>query len=104
MNAYTKRVNLTQSPLFRKYGAKGMRRFYIVWGTIMYLLLISISFRGLYALMQIIDEPGPRVLLFVAVALIVVAASLLTRMLIGIFSELRALESQRKTGDGGRSL
>ena len=80
-----------------------MRRYYIIWGAFMYLLLISISGRGLYALMQI-NEPGPRVLLFVAVALIVAAASLLTRMLIGIFSELRALKTQQKTGDGVRSL
>jgi hypothetical protein len=70
----------------------------------MYLLLISISFRGLYALIQIIDEPGPRFLLFVVVVLIVAAASLLTRMLIGIFSELRALESQQKTGHGVRNV
>ena len=73
-----------------------MRRFYIMWGAFMYLLLISIGVRGLFALGQIIDEPGSRVLLFVAVALIVAAASLLTRMLIGIFSELRALGSQQK--------
>ena len=80
-----------------------MRRFYIIWGAFMYLLLISISDRGLYALMQI-NEPGPRVLLFVAVAFIVAAASLLTRMLIGIFRELRDLETQQKTGDDVKSL
>jgi hypothetical protein len=88
--------DITQTPVFRKYGIKGMRRFCIVWGTFMYLFLIFISVRGLYALMQIIDEPGSRILLFTAVILIVTAASLITRMLIGTFSELRALESQQK--------
>ncbi len=51
-----------------------------------------------------INEPGSRVLLFVAVALIVAAASLLTRMLIGIFRELRDLETQQKKGDDVNSL
>ena len=73
-----------------------MRRFFIVWGAFMYFFLIFISVSGLYALIQIIDEPGSRILLFAAVTLIVAAASLLTRMLIGTFSELRASESQRK--------
>ena len=73
-----------------------MRRYCIVWGAFMYLLLISISVSGLYALMQIIDEPGSRILLFAAVTFIVAAASLLTRMLMGTFSELRASESQQK--------
>ena len=73
-----------------------MRRFYIVWGAFMYSFLIFISARGLYALTQIMGELGSRVLLFVAVVLIVLAASLLTRMLIGIFSELRVLESKHK--------
>ncbi|MGH7950464.1 MAG: hypothetical protein ACREFE_00875 [Limisphaerales bacterium] len=63
----------------------------------MYLFLILISGRGFYALMQISDEHGSHILLFVAVALIVVAASLLTKMLIGIFSEIRTLESQQKS-------
>jgi hypothetical protein len=89
--------DITQTPIFRKYGAKGMRRYFIVWGAFMYSFLIFISVRGLYALMQIMDEPGSRILLFAAVILIVAAASLLTRMLISTFSELRALESQRKT-------
>ena len=73
-----------------------MRRFYIVWGAFTYLLLIAISGSGLYALTQIGDERGTRFLVFMAVALIVVAASLLTRMLLGIFSELRSLESEDK--------
>lgn len=81
-----------------------MRRYCIVWGAFMYLLLISISGGGFYGLMQIIDElglritqePGLSILLFAAIALIVAAASLLTKMLIGIFNELRASESQQK--------
>ena len=73
-----------------------MRRYFIVWGAFMYLLLISISGSGFYGLMQIIDEPGLRILSFAAVALIVAAASLLTKMLIGIFNELRALELRQK--------
>jgi hypothetical protein len=96
--------DITQTPIFRKYGAKGMRRYCIVWGAFMYLLLISISGGGFYGLMQIIDElglritqePGLSILLFAAIALIVAAASLLTKMLIGIFNELRASESQQK--------
>jgi len=88
--------DITQTLVFRKYGAKGMRCFCIAWGASMYLLLISIGVSGLYALAQIIDEPGSRVLLIIAVALIVAAASLLTRMLIGTFSEIRDSESQRK--------
>lgn len=62
----------------------------------MYSFLIFISVRGLYALMQIIDEPSSRVLLIIAVALIVAAASLLTRMLIGGFGEIRALEPKKQ--------
>jgi hypothetical protein len=88
--------DITQTPIFRKYGAKGMRRYSIVWGAFMYLFLIFVSGSGFYGLMQIINEPGLRILLFVAIALIVAAASLLTKMLIGIFNELLASESQQK--------
>jgi hypothetical protein len=74
-----------------------MRRFYIVWGAFTYSLLITISGGGLYALTQIGDErDNTSFLIFMAVSLFIVAASLLTRMLLGIFSELRSLESEDK--------
>lgn len=97
VSIYTKQHDLAQAPLFRKYGAKGMRRFYIVWGACTYLILIVTSGIGLHALTQVDEERGSRFIVFTAVTLIVAATSLLTRMLIGIFSELRALESQMKT-------
>ena len=74
-----------------------MRRFYLAWGSFTYVLLVVISGIGLHALTQGGDEHATRFIVFTAVILIVAAASLLTRMLIGIFSELRGLESQRKT-------
>jgi hypothetical protein len=88
--------DITQTAIFRKYGAKGMRRYCIAWGATMYFLLISIGVSGIFALMQIRDENASRVLLFAAVALIVAVASLLTRMLIGTFNELQTLGSYQK--------
>jgi len=96
MSIYTKRQDLTQAPLFRKYGVTGTRRFYVVWGGFTYLLLVCISGFGLHALTQVGEGHDTWFIVLTAVTLIVAAASLLTRMLIGIFSELRGLESQQK--------
>jgi hypothetical protein len=97
MKTYNKRQDLTQTPLFRKYGVSGMRRFYVVWGGFVYLLLVGISGIGLHALTQIGGDRNTWFIVFTAVTLIVAAASLLARMLVGAFRELQVLESQQKT-------
>ena len=66
----------------------------------MYAFLAFISGYGLSALALVDDERSARFLPYVTAALIVLGASLLTRMLMRVLCELRTLESSdRKDGD-----
>src|SRR5260221_11853027 len=100
LSIYTKRINLAETPAVRRWGVVGARRFWLGWGAFMYLLLVSISGYGFAALVLAEDERPPRPILYLAAVLTVLAASLLTRMLMRLLGELRGLElSGEKDGN-----
>ena len=93
LSIYTKRVNLAESPAVRWWGLAGARRFWLGWAGFLYAFLASISGYGLSALALASDDRDARFIPYVAAALIILAASLLTRMLMRVLAELRGLES-----------
>ena len=94
----TKRINLAETPAVRRWGVAGARRFWLGWGAFMYLLLALISGYGLSGVVMLDDERSARFIIYTAVALIVLAASLLTRMLMRVLAELRSLELAGEKG------
>jgi len=95
-SSLTKRVNLAESPAVRRWGLAGARRFWLGWAAFTYTILAVISGFGLSALAQASDEGHLRFVLYVAVVLIILAASLLTRLLIRVFAEFHELELSAK--------
>ena len=93
LSIYTKRVNLAESPAVRWWGVAGARWFWLGWGALMYAFLTFTSGYGLSALAWAEDDRSPRLIPYLAGALIVLAASLLTRMLMRVLDEFRSLES-----------
>ena len=91
-----KEVDLSQSPIVRWLGPRRARIYYVPWGGLMYALLVVIGGRGLCAVSLIPSDRGTRFIVFASVALIVAAASLLTRMLVRVFAELRSIEEKHK--------
>ena len=64
-SGYTRKQDLRQSPLFRKYGAKGVKQFCVIWGAVTYSFLFGFSGMGLFWLSQIDDMARSR---FIATA------------------------------------
>ena len=97
-SVYTKRANLAESLAVRWWGVTGARRFWLAWGAFTYAFLVFIAGYGLPALARTEDESSTRFIFYLAVALIVLAASLLTRMLLRVMRELHSLESSDRRG------
>jgi|SRR3954471_4981668 hypothetical protein len=89
---YTTRVSLKDSWAVRHWGVAGARRFWWGWGAFLYGFLALIG-GNLFTAIARQAEPGDQHIFYLAAALIVIVASVLTRMLMGILAELRALES-----------
>ena len=93
LSIYTKRVNLAESPAVRWWGLAGARRFWLGWAAFMYTFLAVISGFLLSVIVPSSDDRAARFLPYVAVVLIILAAALLTRMLMRVLAELHGLES-----------
>jgi hypothetical protein len=87
-----KAPDITQSPMFKRYGVRGLKLFAKIWFPILYLMLIAIT----AAFLIIRPELGIIIDCFVG-ALVVFASSLLTRMRLKFLAEIEQLESQGKT-------
>jgi len=91
-----KQVALPRSPVVRWLGPRRARIYYVAWGGLMYALLVVIGGRGLCAVSQLPSDRGTRFIVSASVALIVAAASLLMRMLVRVFAELRSIEEKHE--------
>jgi len=85
--------DITQSLIFKRYGVRGLKLFAQIWFPIIYLMLIAIT-AGFWIYDPEFAEGRHRILIgcFVG-ALIVFAASLLTRMRLQFLAEIKQLES-----------
>ena len=91
---YTTRVDLDTELAVRRWGILGARRFWLGWGTFMYAFLALMAGYLVSAVgWESDDSAGPHISPYLAAALIVIAASMLTRMLVHVLAELRSLES-----------
>jgi hypothetical protein len=102
LSIYTKRINLADTPAVRRWGVGGARRFWLGWCALLYVMLALLNGYGLTALAMAEDERPSRFILYLAAVLIVLAASLLTRMLVRVLGELRRLDVSAKK-DGNRN-
>lgn len=91
LSIYTKRHNLAESPAVRRWGLPGARRFWLGWAAFMYAMLTLVTGYGFSLLAP--NDRAVRIVIYIAAALIVLAASLLTRMLMRVLAELRGPES-----------
>lgn len=92
LKLYTTRINLRNSLAVRRWGVAGARRFWLGWGAFLYAFLALTSGYLFFAITRQ-AEPGDGHIFYLAAALVVLAASMLTRMLMGVLAELRTLES-----------
>ena len=88
---YTTRVPLKDSLAVRRWGIAGARRFWLGWGAFLYGFLVETA-GYLFSAIARQAEPSDGHIFYLAAALIVIAASVLTRMLMGVMAELRTLE------------
>jgi hypothetical protein len=97
---YTTPVDPRQSFAVRRWGVLGARRFWLAWGGFMYGFLALSSGYLISNIGRQSDEFTGAHIPYLAAALIVVTASMLTRMLLQVVTELRRLEPpEQKDGD-----
>jgi hypothetical protein len=91
-----KTSDISDTPLVRKYGVRGAKLFALVWFPFMYLLLIAPT-AALWAVAPQLATGGKRIFFGCLVSvLVVLAASLLTRMRLGYLAAVEQLESRGK--------
>ena len=93
-------VDISQSLAVRRWGVPGARRFWLAWGAFMYAFLALLSGYLFSAIVRESDNSTGLHIPYLAAALIVVAASMLTHMLVHVLAELRKLELP-ESRDGG---
>jgi hypothetical protein len=92
-----KAPDITQSPMFKRYGVRGLKLFAKIWFPVLYLMLIAVT-AGFLIVGQEFAGGWRRIFLSCFVGtLIVFASSLLTRMRLKFLAEIEQLESQGKT-------
>jgi len=89
-----KTSDISGTPLVRKYGVRGAKLFAHVWFPFMYLLLIAPA-AALWAVAPEVPTEGKRIFLGCLVTvLIVVGASVLSRMRLGYLAAIEQLETR----------
>ena len=92
-----KTSNISDSLLVRKYGVRGARIFARFWFSFMYLLLTAATAASWVVAPEWETSRGDRILDGCLVGgLTVLAASVLTRMCLNLFAEIKELESRGK--------
>ena len=92
-----KAPDISQTPMVKRFGVRGAKLFARIWFSIMYLALVAITAGFLIVWPEVI-EGWRRIFVgcFVG-ALVVFAASLLTRMRLKFLAEIEQLEAREKT-------
>jgi hypothetical protein len=91
-----KASNIAQAPLVKRCGARRAKLFAKIWFSIMYLMLTAAT-AGLWIASPEFTGGWPRIFVGCIVgALVVFAASLLTRMRLRFLSEIEQLETREK--------
>jgi integral membrane sensor domain MASE1 len=91
-----KTTNLSNMPFVQKFGARVVRRYAIIWFAALYALLTA-STAGLWLISPDFTGTWLRAILGSLIAvLVVVAASLLTRMRLEFFAGIERLEARPK--------
>jgi len=92
-----KTTDISQSRIVKRYGVRGARLWAKIWFSVLYLILVAIT-AGLWIMSPEFGEGLNRIFVGCIVgALVVFAASLLTRMRLKFLAEIAQLESQGKT-------
>lgn len=91
-----KAPDISQMPIVKRFGVRGARLFAKMWFSIMYLALVAVT-AGFWIVGPEFPEGWRRILLGCLVgALVVFAASLLTRMRLKLLAEIAELEARGK--------
>jgi hypothetical protein len=92
-----KTSDISQTPIVKRLGIRGAKRYAKIWFSILYLMLVAVT-AGFWIVGPEFAAGWRRIVVgcFVG-ALIVFAASLLTRMRLKFLAEIEQLESQVKT-------
>ncbi len=91
-----KAPDISKTPLVRKYGVRGAKLFAHLWFPLLYLFLIALS-TGFFALGPEFATGSRRIFIgLLAAGLIVLAASLLTRMRLEFLAGIERLEARGK--------
>jgi hypothetical protein len=91
-----KTPDIAQTPIVKRFGIRGAKLYAKIWFSIVYLMLVAIA-AGFWIVGPEFPEGWRRSVLGLFVgALIVLAASLLTRMRLKFLAEIEQLESQIK--------
>lgn len=94
-----KTFDISDAPVVRKYGVRGAKVFARLWFSFMYVLLIAVTAASWVLAPEMATSRGDRIFLgCVFGGLTVVAASVLTRMFLGLLAEIKQLESRGKAG------
>ncbi len=92
-----KTPDTAQKELIRRYGVRGVKVFAGIWFAVLYGMLTACG-AGLWMLAPEATDTWRRVLFGTLVAiLVIVAASVLTRMRLRYFAGIERLESQQRT-------
>lgn len=86
--------DISETPLVRRFGIRGAKLFARLWFPFLYAFLIAVS-AGLFVFAPEFPMGWPRIFIggFVG-GLVVIAASLLTRMRLGFLSAIERLETR----------
>jgi len=87
-----KASDISRTPLVQRYGVRGAKLFARIWFSLLYLLLVTLA-AGLWIVGPEFSQGGRRILIGgLTAALLVLAASLLTRMRLRYWEEIDRLE------------
>ncbi|HTV61785.1 MAG TPA: hypothetical protein VMH30_04370 [Verrucomicrobiae bacterium] len=95
--------DISQTPIIKRFGVRGAKLFAKIWFSIMYLALVTIT-AGFWIIGPEFPEGWYRIFAGCLVgALVVFAASLLTRMRLKLLAEIAELEARDRFtfADGG---
>ena len=92
-----KTSDISQTPIVKRFGVRGAKLYAKIWFSVLYLMLIAIT-AGFWIVEPEFAAGWRRILVgcFVG-ALVVFAASLLTRMRLKFLAEIEQLEARGKT-------
>jgi hypothetical protein len=92
-----KTPDIAQTPIVKRFGIRGAKLYAKIWFSILYLMLVAVT-AGFWIIGPDFAAGWRRIVVgcFVG-ALIVFAASILTRMRLKFLAEIEQLESQVKT-------